>query len=835
MENHDLRLPLWGPYNKDYLGASHVADAERGLRFDLNLFPGYYRRSVMCPRDIADCGAKIMASSADLSHYVYRYELEWKDRVYLDADFCSEGDVLTVKCTFVNNTDMPESLTLNALASMRASSLYHKEIEDYGAIVSDGGVFVDAVDYADFKGDYIFPCDGLRQGEKRESRFVGGRTISTKKYLNGMTLSYKLEDTLSDKIGVRYCGWGKAVFAFGNENINIELPQSRDITYVVFNIPKTNISEFSFEWKEGIADIDGFVIGNSAEKANFLPTFDGFVPTVAENENGVRLDFGGIEYEIKTEGAELFLRRLVSDDAGQLLTSAIHNHVANFLKGDGKREHVDFFLRPIFVAPHERKEVIIKVKALNSNAEFSADHTIAKPECNPEGEKYRLSQSIMAATTLTNVVYPIYCRGKYICHNTPGRNWDSLYTWDSGFIGMGLSTVDIKRAEDCLNAYMMPLGNSDSPFVLHGTPLPTQILLYDELVNKTCDVELACRFYPRIKAQYEFFSSQKNQKHSGIFSLWHLFYNSGGWDDYPAQKLVHDEKKEATVSPVVNTAFTLLCARILAKIARLVGDDDSLYLSDIEFFTHALNKYAWDEESGYYGYVEHENCKTSVYRNMGVNADMGMDGAYPYIAGATDGYRSVRVFDNIKKGMMTDIGVSVVDTRAPYYSKSGYWNGSVWMPHQWVLWKALLDYGETEFATEIVEKALSLWERETSATYNCYEHFMVENGRGAGFHQFSGLSTPVLLWFESYYKPFTVTGGFRTLVKNKKRYGESMSFTVTTDSPCSSVIVCLEEGNEYTFDCHAEITKINKGAYSIKFNTAGEFDVNIVEKDNFII
>lgn len=87
MENHDLTLPVWGPYNKGYLGASHISDAERGLRFDLNLFPGYYRRSVMCPRDIADCGAKILASSNDLSHFLYRYELEWKDKVYLDADF----------------------------------------------------------------------------------------------------------------------------------------------------------------------------------------------------------------------------------------------------------------------------------------------------------------------------------------------------------------------------------------------------------------------------------------------------------------------------------------------------------------------------------------------------------------------------------------------------------------------------------------------------------------------------------------------------------------------------------------------------------------------------
>ena len=34
----------------------------------------------------------------------------------------------------------------------------------------------------------------------------------------------------------------------------------------------------------------------------------------------------------------------------------------------------------------------------------------------------------MIATTLTNVVYPIYTKRSYIRHNTPGRWWDCLYT-----------------------------------------------------------------------------------------------------------------------------------------------------------------------------------------------------------------------------------------------------------------------------------------------------------------------------------------------------------------------------------------------------------------------
>ena len=46
---HDLRLPAWGPYTKDYMGVSHIPDVEVGLRFDLSVFPGFYRGRVQIP------------------------------------------------------------------------------------------------------------------------------------------------------------------------------------------------------------------------------------------------------------------------------------------------------------------------------------------------------------------------------------------------------------------------------------------------------------------------------------------------------------------------------------------------------------------------------------------------------------------------------------------------------------------------------------------------------------------------------------------------------------------------------------------------------------------
>ena len=39
--SRDLDLPQWGPYNKKYDGFSHIAHPEQGLRFDVDVFPGF--------------------------------------------------------------------------------------------------------------------------------------------------------------------------------------------------------------------------------------------------------------------------------------------------------------------------------------------------------------------------------------------------------------------------------------------------------------------------------------------------------------------------------------------------------------------------------------------------------------------------------------------------------------------------------------------------------------------------------------------------------------------------------------------------------------------------
>ena len=120
LENtHDLRLPAWGPYTKAYMGISHIPDPGLGLRFDLSVFPGFYRGSLQIPNVKWESGYHPWQASTDLSIYTHRHQLEWKDRVYVDITYCElDESARLFRALCVNHTDVPQALVLHALASV---------------------------------------------------------------------------------------------------------------------------------------------------------------------------------------------------------------------------------------------------------------------------------------------------------------------------------------------------------------------------------------------------------------------------------------------------------------------------------------------------------------------------------------------------------------------------------------------------------------------------------------------------------------------------------------------------------------------------------------------
>jgi hypothetical protein len=114
----------------------------------------------------------------------------------------------------------------------------------------------------------------------------------------------------------------------------------------------------------------------------------------------------------------------------------------------------------------------------------------------------------------------------------------------------------------------------------------------------------------------------------------------------------------------------------------------------------------------------------------------------------------------------------------------------------------MLDLGEGEFAYIIAKTGLDVWKKETEASYNCMEHFVIESGRGAGWHEFGGLSTPVLSWFQTYFEPGTLTGGLNFWLKKKEFSADNSALTADiklfpdANETCSAV-ACMNPAFHY--------------------------------------
>jgi hypothetical protein len=479
----------------------------------------------------------------------------------------------------------------------------------------------------------------------------------------------------------------------------------------------------------------------------------------------------------------------------------------------------------------------------------------AKPKAelapsNAAGEPNRFSQRRMAATVLTNTVYPVYAKGGCIRHNTPGRWWDSLYTWDSGFVGLGLAQLDIGRALDCLNAYLTEPGDDQTAFIHHGSPVPVQFYLFQEIWNRTQSDQILAHCYPRLRQYYRFMVGKLNGSTtatlaSGLLKTWDYFYNSGGWDDYPPQVTVHREGLEPTVAPAITTSHVIRCAKIMRMAALALGDEGDVaeYQADVGRLASALQDHAWDDEAGYFGYVAHDaegNPIELLRHESGANHNMGMDGCSPLVAGICNVEQRGRIVEHLMSpdAMWTEVGISTVDQSAPYYRVDGYWNGAVWMPHQWFFWKALLSLGDLAHAGRIARTALETWRREVGATYNCFEHFAIESGRGAGWHHFGGLSCPVLCWFRAYHVPGTLTVGLDARVVAEAWSGDQRSLRVDLElhggDHQSGIIAVMAPGRRYAArwnDSPVEIAEMDDGVVQLLLPGSGAATLEIVEKE----
>lgn len=864
-KSHDLNLSKWGPYSKKYIGISHIPSVHEGNRFDISIFPGLFRRGITIPNVMWESGYYPWESSTDLKYYSHRHQLLWKDQIYSDISYSilDESEVLFC-CKSVNNTNTTQAIIFHHLASLSfpPKASYSKEnLRSVELKYPNDFLLVKGLDYTSIHLDETNPLrnlspDGIIWGEKRDHGYTNGAGLGGgfgTSPSDKVTYDIPEQWDYSEKVYLRCriaqketteIQFQKGISGFCSitgtdqfELIPLSVKADKDLS--TFQI--------SCDGK-ALIEIDSiiFCTHGSRKKPEFIQSSRNPKPSILQgpNENTLILSYEGLEkhYGISWE-IDAVVREFDCDEIDSLMQHNVHEHNYKYFKGSGDGHYTDIFTRPLYIKAQSemsltgkiccgtKKEVREKLSSFRPSSPEVQDLIKSsrdkKVSYNIEN-KYSFSMERMAATVLTNVVFPVRVQGSWIRHHTPGRWWDSLYTWDSGFIGLGFSTLDMDRATENLNCYTTLPGNPEAAFIHHGSPVPTQFFLYQEIFNKSGSRDFLKKFYPQM-LQYHMFmcghfgSSTMGSLNSGLLKTWDYFYSSSGMDDYPAQLEVHRRELEENTSPVITTAISIRTAKILKRAAIILGEPVDELNEDIKRLTLALQKNSWDRHSGYFSYAIHDkdgNAIDYLKDESGHNYNCGFEGIYPINADiCTQEQQEIivkRMFS--KKHLWTDCGLTAIDQSAPYHKDDGYWNGTVWMSHQWIFWKSMLDLGYTDEAYKIASTALDLWKREVEENYLCFEHFICTSGKGAGWHHFGGLSSPVLHWYASYFQLGNISTGHNTWVisrdfsKDFKRMKASLSCDQSGDNE-RAVIVTLDRNLK-------EITALWQGR-PVQFNLRG--------------
>lgn len=862
MCNH---LGKWGPYSKKYSGISRIVDhcSESGVRFDCVVSPAIENADSRVPNVTVPVGVHPWEAKSDYSFYSYRYDLEWKDKVYADVSFTKlNGDSVLVRTEFVNNTDITQICLLNLFSAIEYPNVYATTPK-----LPDKNFFIKALDYTNFEYNTTRPwdkqvIDGMKKGEFFDDDFTYHRGLGDRdnnRYIlpqysklgqeSGDKILYKIEDASSFSYPVLHIRYRTtdnkdSAWMLNGKQVLFKTADDFNILTVPFN--SDNIELVSCG--TGGIEFDFLCIIEENEKIEICKKKHNFNPKVLIEDKGngklVSYKYEGIDgkFFIRTFNS---LTRCREFNTGCLEDSptarisqpdeSFQNMLETFSNSFSEKHSDDGFyhnavVHTLYVQPRSTHieyavlsfgETEYKTTEEYEKLYENAYNSLEKLNLNLAGKTYEFSNRILRATMFQNVVYPLYRNGEYIVHHTPGKRWDSFYTWDSGFIGLDMLEFAPSIADYILDTYLSD--NDNWAFLLHGSPVPVHIYQYIEMLKRANNKDELLKYYDRVKLFYDFLAgkicgSTTKKFKSGLATTFDYFYNCSGMDDLPPQKAMYAENKQKYMAPVISSCQVIRCAKLLYMVADLLSLDEDMigYQQDIERVSDALQKYSWDDECGYFSYVVHDedgNAKEKYCNEMGENLNKTMDGIYPIVAGAVTNEQKEKILSHLKSDdeMFSSVGISAVDKSASYYITNGYWNGNVWLSHQWFVWKTMLDLGEVDFAFKIAKTGLDAWKREVEYSYYTFEMFNITSGRGGWFHNFGGLSAPINIWTNAYYKPGTFTTGFDVMINSVSFNEDNTEFNCDYkyfgSNDKFSVIVVLRDDADYTVKINGTLTE----------------------------
>lgn len=453
MENtHDLSLSPWGPYTNLYAGISYIADAEKGTRFDLATTVGRYRCDLRVPDVRSSNTFHPWRAAPNLSFYEYRYEVAGKD-VWCDVAFTDvEGDesVRLIRYTCGNDSDRPENYELSLVPSIQYFTYFWTTVPEVSmptrVTLPEGGVWIDANRYDDIDVKTTdpkaqLPSDGLFLGEQRHDGYTNmGGLFGTFATFKGdrAVYSFALPNALEHaKVVIRYANRSDVPIILRAEGAfegRFELAPTED--GFAFNTRSLTVGAVASGTQtvtlvveeEGALALDGFAIVRATEDVSFYREGYNPKPTTYEwGERTLTLAYEKVDehFGIAWDHPHYFYKEYPFSELVPVMEKkrnfSMHPYIWG---GDDKGYYVEIAQCPVVVPPRERrthyalvargsKEDVARAYKKYAFSSYDYVKAFAKGEekafsftAKKAGATYRLSQDIMAANVLTNVLFP---------------------------------------------------------------------------------------------------------------------------------------------------------------------------------------------------------------------------------------------------------------------------------------------------------------------------------------------------------------------------------------------------------------------------------------------
>lgn len=836
----DIRTSDWGPYSSQLPGISHLCN---GSKFTLAVLPGTMssHHPVVDFRE-ANGSFEILSALPDLTYYHHRYRIGPERDLLSDIEyFTLSPESAAVSIKYTNSGKRP--------ANVETFLAFQAECDQDAPIVScsPNSVLLDSNDYCEIDPLHTGWVTDLKMGIFADSSASNGNAIYWGTVYKGEFVRWRLPHSLTGRyiLSIRYClnGPDRPITIEGTCKNNVLLENT--LGKYVFSEPVycdchgDRDMLLKYEPCQYPLQIDCIVLTPVEDE---LPTasyttnhsiLDEIEVNPATSISTMKAAPTGKYYGIWSSNARRETspvgprRNHYAVTPGTSLSEAARLcNMGNLLSGNLPIAGVMCIgNQNIILAPGESLEELIILSTADSQDTAAAKtqeerlhlkHRIdtIRTEYESHAKCFKGPEQVvgfaerLAAQTLTNINYPGILgadRQQKVRYYTPAKFYGTFYLWDMGMTGVGLSSVASQQTEDLFRQYLP--SDDRVPFIAWGTMLPCHIFLYWNHFQTNRDLDFLANNFELAMRMYKFFAghdprSKMRDPHTGLLTNFKYSYNSGGWDDYPAQQRYHQIGSDR-IFPVVCTAQTVIAAKML-RLAALELDkkqEFDILDKDITEFENLLYEYHWNENEGIFSYYDARDTEGRFLEIEGEDANKGLDGLFPLASGSLKPDHVDRIVQTVtdEKRYLTQFGLTTVDMSAGYYRPDGYWNGHVWVPPTWFFFRGLLNYGYISQARDLAERVIGSFMKASKRQGTIVECIDNELGHPEHVPYFSGLTAPLLDLIDSLYGSRQITTG-PDIDAKLVRYNDSYSLNAISPSHRgrTGLILTLDNDRQYS-------------------------------------